>query len=292
MLTFANRFSTDDDCYKFLSEIKWPDGHFKCAKCGNTTYHKGRTPYSRRCNRCKYDESVTAGTMFNKLRFPILTAFNIVYRMVTTATGNSSAVMSEAFGIQQKTCLAFKHKVQQAMGAMQQKRLTGVVALGIYNIYNNANTRYFWNKEGQVQYVAIAVEVNGTKRKRGFAVTVDENQLTALIPVIERYVHPHALLFMKEQRGYKTVMMKRYKKITFSSRIPILHKHLEQIREWMNNECGHFSSGNMQSYLDEFHFHFNRHRNDNRNFDSLIRIMAKRKVRQDNNPVDHHSWHL
>lgn len=275
MLTFANQFLTDDDCYKFLSEIKWPDGHFVCTKCGNTTYHKGRGPFSRRCNRCKYDESVTAGTMFNKLRFPILTAFNIVFRMVVMGAGNSSAVIGETFAIQQKTCLAFKHKVQQAMGAMRQKRLTGVVALGIYNIYD-AHTRNYWNKETKVQYVALAVEVRGTKRRRGFAVTVDDNQLTTLIPVIERYVFPNARLFMKEQYGYKTVMMRKYKNISFSSRVPILYEHLEQIREWINKECGHFSKDNLQSYLDEFNFHFNRQQNNMRNFYSLIRIMAKR----------------
>ncbi len=275
MLTFANRFSADDDCYRFLSEIKWPDGEFVCAKCGNTTYHKGRSPYSRRCNRCKYDESVTSGTMFNRLKLPILAAFSIVYKMATTGTGNSSILLAKELGIQQKPCLAFKHKVQQAMGAMQQKRLTGTVAVGIYNIYK-ARSQYYWHKNKE-QYITIGIEMKGKEPGRAFAITVGEDKQTALIPFIEGFVHPSAHLLAIEQRGYKSMMMRKYKNISFFAGITILTKHLENIREWVKEECGHFSNDNLQGFLDEFHFRFNRQRNDWRNFDSLIRIMAKRE---------------
>ena len=147
MLTFVKHLKTDEDCYKLLSKIKWPGRQFICAKCGNTTYHKGRSLYSRRCNRCKYDESVTAGTMFNKLKFPILTAFKIVYRMATTDTGNSSKALAEEFGIQKNTCLAFKHKIQQAMGAMQQERLTGDVQMCVGNVRKRSSQIPFWEPD-------------------------------------------------------------------------------------------------------------------------------------------------
>ncbi len=52
-IPFYDRFKSDDECLKYLSEIKWPDEGYHCPRCGNKTYHKGRTPYSRRCNKCK-----------------------------------------------------------------------------------------------------------------------------------------------------------------------------------------------------------------------------------------------
>ena len=127
-------FCSDDDCYKYLASLKWQEDKFVCKKCGNTTYHKGRSPYSRRCNKCKYDESVTAGTMFEKLKFPILIAFNIIYSTVTTSKGNKSVEFAKKFHIQQRTCWTFMKKVREAMGKMQPNQLKGDVGVGLFNL--------------------------------------------------------------------------------------------------------------------------------------------------------------
>lgn len=132
--TFVMLFCSDDDCYKYLASLKWQEDKFVCKKCGNTTYHKGRSPYSRRCNKCKYDESVTAGTMFEKLKFPILIAFNIIYSMVTTSKGNKSVEFAKKFHIQQRTCWTFMKKVREAMGRMQPNQLKGDVGVGLFNL--------------------------------------------------------------------------------------------------------------------------------------------------------------
>jgi hypothetical protein len=69
-IEFYKYFQTDNDCLKYLSAIKW-EIDYSCKKCGNTTYCKGEKPYSRRCNKCKYDESPTADTMFDKIKFSL-----------------------------------------------------------------------------------------------------------------------------------------------------------------------------------------------------------------------------
>ena len=57
---FESMFSTEDDCLKFITEQKWSGG-FVCRKCGHTNFCKGKTAYSRRCTRCKSEESATDG---------------------------------------------------------------------------------------------------------------------------------------------------------------------------------------------------------------------------------------
>ena len=118
MKAFNNRFQSEDDCFAYLAAIKWKGNQYICRKCDNTTFHKGRSPYSRRCNRCKYDESVTAGTIFQRLKFSILTAFQIIHLMATSNKGNTSVELSHQFGITQTTCLKFKWRVQEIMGAI------------------------------------------------------------------------------------------------------------------------------------------------------------------------------
>ncbi len=56
-LKFYRHFITKDTCCEYLSSIRWGGSGFACKKCGNTHFCKGRLPYSRRCTRCKYDES-------------------------------------------------------------------------------------------------------------------------------------------------------------------------------------------------------------------------------------------
>ena len=276
MSIFVNRFKTDEDCYKFLSEIKWPDGRFACAKCGNTTYHKGRSPYSRRCNRCKHDESVTAGTMFNKLKFSILIAFKIVFSMVAMDKENSSVELAEKHGIQRKTCQTFKRKVQQAMGSMQQKRLTGTVEIDIVNIAKHRAQDPWWVKDPE-RYIAIAIEVSDGQSGRAFAVVVNEDKQTELIPIIERYVHPDATILTTGHYGYKTAMKKRFKNLSYIEweRFTLLYGHFLAVQDWIGKEYGHYTSSYLQGFLDEFHFRYNRRHNYWRYFDCLIREMAK-----------------
>ncbi len=42
---------------------------------------------SRRCSQCGYDESATAGTLFHKLKFSLLKAFEMVYEITTSKKG-------------------------------------------------------------------------------------------------------------------------------------------------------------------------------------------------------------
>lgn len=70
---------------KQLNSHKWGPC-FCCYKCGNDRYIPGATPFSKRCSRCKYDESLTKFTAFEGLRFPISKAYYILETMTERAT--------------------------------------------------------------------------------------------------------------------------------------------------------------------------------------------------------------
>ncbi|MGM0646802.1 MAG: transposase [Bacteroidota bacterium] len=106
---FARRFSTEKACLKFLSELKWKDG-FKCRKCGHTNYCKGKTPYARRCTRCKAEESATAHTMFHRCRIYLPDAFKMTY-LVCNKPNISSYKLSEEMEIRHMTCWRFKTRI-------------------------------------------------------------------------------------------------------------------------------------------------------------------------------------
>ncbi len=55
-----------------------------------TEFVKGRKWFYRRCRACKYDESVTANTLFHKCKLSLLKAFEIGFRISVKKKGMSS----------------------------------------------------------------------------------------------------------------------------------------------------------------------------------------------------------
>lgn len=127
-IEFNKYFQTEEDCYQYLSEIKWSiNKPYQCKKCGHLKYGKGKKAYSRRCTKCNFDESPTSGTMFDKLKFSLLIAFHICFKLSTKKKGMSSLELSEEFGLRQKTVWEFKWKIQQAMSSSRKSLLEGKV---------------------------------------------------------------------------------------------------------------------------------------------------------------------
>src|ERR1700759_4810063 len=98
---FDNAFRNDEDCYRYLEQLKWGKGFF-CIKCGCRESNKGRTSHHRRCKKCDYDESVTADTLFHGMKLPILKAFRIMFRLTAKKKGMSTVELAFEVEVQQK----------------------------------------------------------------------------------------------------------------------------------------------------------------------------------------------
>ena len=94
---FQERFPDDKSCMDYLSGLQWAQG-FVCPKCGNTRYCDGHKAHIRQCTKCNYLMSPTSGTLFHKVKFPLLKAFYIVYYVSTNKKGISSTELSRKLG--------------------------------------------------------------------------------------------------------------------------------------------------------------------------------------------------
>ena len=111
---FAKIYPDDLTCFKFLADLKWQND-FKCRKCANTNFFNGHLPYSRRCSKCSYEESVTTNTIFKNAHIPLNKAFYMVYIVYTTKGKISSYKLSEILSIRQSTCWSYSSKVKKLM---------------------------------------------------------------------------------------------------------------------------------------------------------------------------------
>jgi two-component system, sensor histidine kinase LadS len=114
---FSHSFSDEEKCLAILSSEKWKNG-FICRHCGNDNYCKGKTPYSRRCTRCKRDESATAHTIFHHCRIPLPKAFKLAY-LVCTTPGLTVAGLSQELATRQMTCWKFRKQVLECLSQKQ-----------------------------------------------------------------------------------------------------------------------------------------------------------------------------
>jgi hypothetical protein len=110
-------FESDEKCLEFLADLKWDEG-FVCRKCGNTNYCSGKAPFSRRCTRCKSEESATTGTIFHNCKFPISKAFYIAYNVCKGKEELSTYEFARRLSLRQMTCWKFKNKIQNALKEM------------------------------------------------------------------------------------------------------------------------------------------------------------------------------
>jgi len=111
---FSQTYPDQDSCFKLLSDLKWSEG-FTCKKCGCHEYKPGRSLYSRRCAECRYEESVTIGTLFENSRIPINKAFYLTSLLYATKGKISSHKLSRVLQIRQATCYAVSTKVKAAL---------------------------------------------------------------------------------------------------------------------------------------------------------------------------------
>lgn len=102
-------FTSEEKCLKFLADEKWKSG-FVCNKCGHTNYCSGSKPFSRRCTKCKTEESATAHTIFHRCRISLPTAFKLAH-LVCNDTDISVARLAEELETRPMTCWSFKKKI-------------------------------------------------------------------------------------------------------------------------------------------------------------------------------------
>jgi hypothetical protein len=110
-------FQSDEKCLEFLADLKWGNG-FVCRKCGNTNHCIGKTAHSRRCTKCKTEESATTGTIFHNCKFPVSKAFYIAYNVCKGKEDLSTYEFARRLSLRQMTCWNFKTKIQHALQQM------------------------------------------------------------------------------------------------------------------------------------------------------------------------------
>lgn len=276
-ITFNRTFKTDEDCLQYLSSLKW-EGGYRCKKCENDKYCRGKKPHNRRCTKCRYEESPTSGTMFDKVKFSMLKAFHVAFKISTKKKGMSSLELSHEFELRQKTCWEFKWKVQQAMESSLQYPLNGTIHVDEFMIGGPEEQKRGRSK-GSKKLIVVALEVLASGVGRAYAEVIENASSKELGKFLKKYVSTDSKIISDEWRGY-TPLKNDFNKLEqvksgVGKNFKDIHIHIMNIKGWLRGIHHHCSKERMQGYLNEYHFRYNRRQTMGTIFDLLIKRMVK-----------------
>lgn len=125
-------FQTEDGCRKYLEHIRWPNG-IACLRCGNTSVSRVIQRDQFDCNSCRYQFSVTAGTMFQDTHLPLWKWFLAIYTMIESKKGVSANQLKRELDVSYKTAWYLCHRIRAAMHQAtendQETLLTGTIEM-------------------------------------------------------------------------------------------------------------------------------------------------------------------
>jgi len=275
LFEFRERYPDGDSCLSQLADLKWGDG-FKCRKCGHGRCCKGGMPYSRQCTSCRYDESPTANTLFHKIKFDILKAFYIVYFVSTNKKGITSTELARKLDLRQKTCWAFKRKVMKAMKSSGNHPITGTAEVD-ETVFGGQEEGVRGRKNGTKRLVVIGIEKKKKGVSRLYAREIPNADAASLGGFMKDHIATGAKVTTDQWTGYGP-LTKTFENLVRipsgkkGSNFPELHRAVMNLKGWLRGM--HHHVGDLQDYLDEYCYRFNRSFMKEGIFDNLMARMV------------------
>lgn len=274
LFEFQAQFSTEKDCLEYLYSLKWDKG-FECKKCKHTHYCKGIKEFDRQCSRCNYLESPTAGTLFHKVKFSLLKAFYIVYFVSTNKKGITSTELSRKLDLKQKVCWLFKRKVMKAMESRGNFLLEGIVEVD-ETFVGGSDENSKGRKKGNKKLVVVAIEKKNKGVSRFYAKVIENANAENLGDFMRSKIKKNARVTTDEWTGYKPLdkdfeNMNHIKSGKKGENFPELHRVIMNFKSWLRGL--HHSVKDLQDYINEYTYRFNRSFMKGNIFDNLMSKM-------------------
>ena len=126
LVKLVERFHSEDECRAYLEELRWPDG-IECPRCGGRTVSRIKDRHKFDCDSCRYQFSVTAGTIFHDTHLSLWKWFAAVYLIMESKKGISANQLSRTLGTTYRTAWHLSHRIRAAFDEVDAQLLKGIV---------------------------------------------------------------------------------------------------------------------------------------------------------------------
>src|SRR5262245_47935976 len=114
LVTLVEKFRSEDKCWQYLEDLRWPDG-IRCPRCKGEKISRIVKRRQFDCDSCRYQFSATAGTIFHDTHLPLWKWFAAMYLIIESKKGMSANQVKRTLGVSYKTAWYLCHRIRKAM---------------------------------------------------------------------------------------------------------------------------------------------------------------------------------
>lgn len=281
-MEFMRRFATDEACWDYLVESRWPDG-FVCPECGwEGAPYWIATRKLFECRNCRYQVSPTAGTVLHRTRIPLHKWFWSAYLMATLTPGISGTQLQRQLGLKRnETAYMMLHKLRAATVRAEREKLRETVEVDEAYIGGKKKGKPGRGAAGKTLVIA-AVERRGKHAGRVRLKVIPTFTRVELHKFIRESVEPGSTFITDGLKGYTGLEGYTHRpKIEGTPDragkiLPHVHRVFSNLKSWLIGTHHGVSPQHLQAYLNEFTFRYNRRGVPMAAFQTLLGLTPER----------------
>ena len=281
---FQSMFAAEQACQKYLAECRWPDG-FMCPRCRNRSCYEIVKARRWQCTACRYQVSLTAGTILHNTKTPLTAWFWAAYLMTTDKRGVSALLLQRQLGLRRyETAWMMLHKLRQGMVNLAREPLQGEVEVDDTWIGGaQAGLRGSRQLRGRRAALAlVAVEKRGRATGRARMAVIPDFRGETLLGFLRQNVAPGSVVYTDglksftglEDAGFRHVPRSQPLRADLQkgakSVVPLADRAIGNLKQWLLGTHHGVGRGRLQAYLDEFVFRHNRRKQPMAAFQTLL----------------------
>lgn len=270
---FLDWFSTDEACISYLEHVRWRQG-FVCPRCGSTETPNRASRARLICAMCRHQCTVSAGTIFDKTRTPLKVWLAGAWYVTNQKQGVSALGLQRVLGLNSyQTAWAMLHRLRRAMVRQGREQLKGKVEVDETYIAISQRGRPK-SAAGHKSHttktlVAVAVELvdpKGFGRIRLRRIASGSERY--LLPFVREVVAPGSKVLTDGSAAYRSLSAHGYLHERYvmagatasaHASMPGVHRVAALVKRWLlGTHHGAVQPNQLDAYLDEFAFRFNR----------------------------------
>ena len=288
---FQSDFATEEACQQYLATCRWPDG-FICPGCGHERAYELVNQRRRQCAQCRRQVSLTSGTILHRTKIPLTYWFWAAYLMTTDKRGVSALLLQRQLGLSRyETAWMMLHKLRRATVNAARGPLRGEIEVDDTWVGGEQaglrGSRQL--KDRRAALVLVAVEKRGRASGRVRMTVIPDFKAATIVPFLTQNVEPGSTIYTDGLKSFAGLTQVGYKHVVRTqplrselrkgakSVVPLADRAIGNLQQWLIGTYHGVSKTQLQVYLDEFVFRYNRRKTPAAAFQALLGLGTGRK---------------